>query len=152
MIECKEIVQAGSVFLLRFDCPKCGHEQFAGYPLSKCSTCDVGLQDQPLDLDARRRLVVGSFRVKGRVSKRLVQSLFGQQDGLCAYCRVTLSGGYHVEHIVPLCVGGTNGTHNLILACPPCNHTAGGKAFSNFATKQAYILAARKQYATNPVQ
>jgi len=41
-----------------------------------------------------------------------------------------------VEHIVPLCLGGTNDPANIALACAPCNHERGRDAWMN--KKSAY--------------
>jgi 5-methylcytosine-specific restriction endonuclease McrA len=42
----------------------------------------------------------------------------------CEYCRMhqSLQGAaFHVEHIVPLSLGGTDDVDNLAWACPGCN-------------------------------
>lgn len=47
-------------------------------------------------------------RAAGRCQDRLMdQSLQG--------------ASFHVEHVIPLCRGGTNELANLVLACPSCN-------------------------------
>lgn len=50
-----------------------------------------------------------------------IQRLFKAQGGRCAYCRASLKGGRHVDHIKPLSKGGSNWPSNLQLLCPPCN-------------------------------
>lgn len=50
-----------------------------------------------------------------------VMSLLESQKGLCAYCDVTLEAKYHIDHIVPLSRGGSNGPDNICLACSFCN-------------------------------
>lgn len=50
-----------------------------------------------------------------------VAGLLVEQGGLCAYCHETLGADYHVDHIVPLAKGGSNGPDNICLACPACN-------------------------------
>ena len=40
------------------------------------------------------------------------------QKGKCAYCREKLGNIYHVDHITPLCLGGTNHPSNIQLCCP----------------------------------
>jgi 5-methylcytosine-specific restriction endonuclease McrA len=39
----------------------------------------------------------------------------------CAYCRRKVSGGYHVDHIVPLALGGGNDPANIQVTCSDCN-------------------------------
>jgi hypothetical protein len=44
--------------------------------------------------------------------------------GRCEYCRMhqSLQGAtFHVEHIIPICLGGLTVLDNLALACPGCN-------------------------------
>lgn len=65
------------------------------------------------------------------MSKKLIRSfLHERQQGKCFYCFVDLdiSDGIwdmsqycHIDHAVPKSRGGSNGIHNLVLACPRCN-------------------------------
>ena len=49
------------------------------------------------------------------------------RDGeMCAYCGST-SGPFHVDHIVPLILGGDNDLSNLCVACAPCNFGKSGR-------------------------
>jgi hypothetical protein len=50
-----------------------------------------------------------------------VATLLKLQGQRCANCLRSLDGGYHVDHIVPLVVGGANDRYNLQLLCPSCN-------------------------------
>jgi hypothetical protein len=53
--------------------------------------------------------------------RQFVESRAGQR---CEYCRMhqSLQGAsFHVEHIVPLSLGGTDHVDNLAWACPGCN-------------------------------
>lgn len=51
-----------------------------------------------------------------------VRSLIERQKNKCAECGVSLLvTGYHVDHIMPLALGGTNWPWNLQILCPPCN-------------------------------
>lgn len=63
---------------------------------------------------ARKRAAPGSHTVED------VQRKFQQQDGKCYWCRQPLTE-YHVDHIVALVQGGSNGPENLCCACPTCN-------------------------------
>ena len=55
-----------------------------------------------------------------------VALLEASQHGLCAYCGQPY-GAYHVDHVVALSRGGSNGPDNICLACPPCNLSKGSK-------------------------
>jgi 5-methylcytosine-specific restriction endonuclease McrA len=64
----------------------------------------------------------------GTLSKDIVQRLFGQQNGKCACCKADLSKtGYHLDHIMPLALGGTNTDDNVQLLTPTCNLRKGAK-------------------------
>lgn len=101
----------------------------------------------PLEIEfhkGRRRLLVGSVRKNLRVAKWRILLLAERQEWLCAYCGLSIRfSEYHVEHVIPVAVGGTNDLPNLVLSCPECNHIAGAKAFSTFSAKRDYILGRR---------
>lgn len=50
-----------------------------------------------------------------------VRAIFGLQKGRCAHCRTGIKSGWHVDHILPLALGGSNDRRNLQLLCAPCN-------------------------------
>lgn len=56
-----------------------------------------------------------------------IEAQYARQRGKCFWrsvnedCTVSLKDGYHVDHVVPLSKGGSNGPENLVLACPTCN-------------------------------
>jgi 5-methylcytosine-specific restriction endonuclease McrA len=66
-----------------------------------------------------------------KLNTKLKKRLFGQLFmSPCCYCRrVFLFTELTVEHIVPLCLGGTNDPSNIALACSPCNHERGKEAW-----------------------
>ena len=55
--------------------------------------------------------------------------LQAKQKWRCAEpaCRKSLRDGYHVDHIMPLALGGTNGPENIQLLCATCNHRKGSR-------------------------
>lgn len=57
-----------------------------------------------------------------------IRRLYEKQGGTCLYCGCDLSGGYHVDHFIPLAVGGRNLPSNLVLACASCNGSKSNKA------------------------
>jgi 5-methylcytosine-specific restriction endonuclease McrA len=64
---------------------------------------------------------------EGRFTKRDKQRLFAEQGGKCAGCGSDLAGVYHVDHILPLVLGGTHWPENRQILCPTCNHQKGTK-------------------------
>lgn len=49
------------------------------------------------------------------------------QKGKCYYCGVKVDDAYHVDHVIPLSRGGSNGPENIVIACKNCNQSKGGK-------------------------
>lgn len=70
---------------------------------------------------ARIRSAKGNFTIKD------VEAQFARQKGKCYYCGSKVGDTYHVDHIVPLSRGGSNGPENIVIACPPCNLSKGNK-------------------------
>jgi len=52
-----------------------------------------------------------------------IEAIFEMQRGRCAYCRKRLRSKRHVDHIIPISKGGSNGRRNLQLTCAHCNQT-----------------------------
>lgn len=58
-----------------------------------------------------------------------VQAQYERQHGKCFWrkvnpeCAVSLNGGHHVDHVIPLAGDRTssNGLENIVLSCPRCN-------------------------------
>jgi len=69
-----------------------------------------------------------------------IADIFRLQLGKCAYCRVDLNQRYHVDHIMPLALGGSNARHNLQLTCELCNSRKGAKDPLVFARKLGLLL------------
>lgn len=57
----------------------------------------------------------------GSLSKNIVQVLLAKQNGLCACCHQPLNGVFHLDHIMPLSLGGKNDDDNVQLLLPRCN-------------------------------
>ena len=64
---------------------------------------------------ARKRMNGGSHTGADIISQ------YERQNHKCFYCGVKLDNGYHVDHVIPLSKGGSNGPENLVIACPTCN-------------------------------
>lgn len=60
---------------------------------------------------------------EGRWTKYDIRRQYALQSGVCFWCDASIAGGYHIDHLIPLARGGSNWPHNLVLACPPCNHS-----------------------------
>jgi 5-methylcytosine-specific restriction endonuclease McrA len=64
---------------------------------------------------ARKRNAEGSHTAAN------IQQLLVFQKRKCAVCHTSIKNNYHVDHVIPLALGGGNGKDNLQLLCPHCN-------------------------------
>lgn len=56
------------------------------------------------------------------VSKRLRFEVLRRDDHTCQYCGETAPGvTLHVDHVIPVSLGGSNNPGNLVAACKDCN-------------------------------
>lgn len=56
------------------------------------------------------------------------RAIFARQGGLCAYCRADLTQCIkHLDHRMPLALGGSNWPDNLQWLCAPCNLAKGAQ-------------------------
>lgn len=73
----------------------------------------------------------------GRHGAADIRRQFAQQQGLCYWCRGKLetSGDnkFHVDHLIALAKGGSNGPENIVCACPGCNGAKSDKMPWEFA-------------------
>ncbi len=74
----------------------------------------------------------------GRHDHATIIQMYDDQQGLCAYCETVLFGTYHVDHVVPLCRGGSNDWGNLAVTCPTCNLSKGAKTPLQFLKTLGY--------------
>jgi 5-methylcytosine-specific restriction endonuclease McrA len=94
-----------------------------------------------------------------KINVQLKKRLFGHLTiAPCCYCRrVFFCTELTVEHLIPLCLGGTNDPSNIALACSPCNHNRGKEAWVqkrllNKKRHEEYSAQHRKQDWSNSIQ
>lgn len=77
----------------------------------------------------------------GNLSKGLAAKLFALQRGKCACgCNQPLGTDYHLDHIMPLALGGTNTDDNIQLLRATCNHQKSAKHPVDFMRQRGFLL------------
>jgi 5-methylcytosine-specific restriction endonuclease McrA len=79
-------------------------------------------------------------QVGGKLSKGITKALFAKQKGKCASCneKLSLEKGLdkaHLDHILPLALGGPNTDENVQLLCRLCNQRKGAKHPTDWIVK-----------------
>ena len=83
---------------------------------------------------ARKRNAEGSHTAAD------IQRLLVLQKNKCAVCHTSIANGYHVDHVMPLALGGGNGKDNLQLLCPPCNLSKNAQHPVDFMQQRGMLL------------
>ena len=81
----------------------------------------IKFREREREKEARRKGAVG------KLSQGIEQKLFEAQRGLCVCCNKPLGDNYHLDHIMPLALGGTNTDDNVQLLLARCNLQKGAK-------------------------
>jgi len=93
--------------------------------------------------EARRILQQNRDAIKknvgGKLSQGLAAKLFKLQRGRCACCRNPIVK-YHLDHRMPLALGGLNTDDNIQLLCPTCNLQKHAKHPIDFMQSKGYLL------------
>ena len=69
-----------------------------------------------------------------------IQQLLTLQRKKCAVCHTSITKGYHVDHVIPLAMNGSNGKDNLQLLCAPCNLSKSAKHPIYFMQERGFLL------------
>lgn len=70
-----------------------------------------------------------------------LKALLAAQGHRCAYCRADLRKvKRHLDHVMPLARGGSNGCENLQYLCAPCNLAKGAKDPVDFARERGTLI------------
>lgn len=76
----------------------------------------------------------------GRLSKGLAEKLMILQKGKCVCCGLPLKDGYHLDHIIPLALGGSNTDDNMQLLRQRCNNQKHTKHPIDFMQSRGFLL------------
>lgn len=83
---------------------------------------------------ARRKAAAGTHTASD------IRDIMRMQRSKCAYCKDSLRGGFHVDHIYPLSKGGRNDRANLQLTCATCNTSKGALDPLDFARRVGRLV------------
>lgn len=78
-------------------------------------------------------------QAKGKLTVGIDKVLYALQKGKCACCRNDLNK-YHLDHKMPIALGGDNTDENIQLLCPRCNLSKGAKHPIDFMQSIGYLL------------
>lgn len=77
----------------------------------------------------------------GKLSTDLAERLLKLQRGKCACgCKQSLGDDYHLDHILPLALGGTNTDDNIQLLRQRCNNQKSAKHPVDFMQSRGFLL------------
>lgn len=76
----------------------------------------------------------------GRHTGQQIKALLMMQGCKCANCLKSIKNKYHVDHIMPLVLGGSNDISNIQLLCAFCNQSKHSKAPDIWARENGRLL------------
>ena len=76
----------------------------------------------------------------GTLSKGLARRLFVLQRGKCPCCNLPLGTDYHLDHIIPISMGGPNIDANIQLLRQSCNKQKHAKHPVEFMQQRGFLL------------
>ena len=79
-------------------------------------------------------------RKYGRLPKGTVKSLGDAQKWQCIACRCSVKTVFHLDHIMPLALGGLHEPLNMQLLCPRCNLQKSAKHPVDFMRERGFLL------------
>ena len=85
----------------------------------------------------RRAKMSGS---NGKHTASDIRKIHAQQGYKCACCGVDTKSKYHVDHIMPLALGGSNDPLNLQILCHLCNHQKSWRHPVDFMQDKGFLL------------
>ena len=76
----------------------------------------------------------------GKLSPDIIKTLLSKQKGLCVCCRKKLGRDFHLDHIIPLSLGGSNTDENVQLLKAKCNLQKNAKHPVDFMRERGFLL------------
>ena len=69
-----------------------------------------------------------------------VINMLSKQNNKCATCQTDIASNFHVDHIMPIALGGNNWPSNLQCLCPSCNLRKNAKHPDDWAKENGKLL------------
>lgn len=76
----------------------------------------------------------------GKLSTGIARKLYQLQKGKCACCNNDLGDDYHLDHIMPIALGGTNSDSNVQLLTKMCNLQKHAKHPIDYMQSKGFLL------------
>ena len=76
----------------------------------------------------------------GKLSKDIATKLFDLQRGKCACCGKPLGDDYHLDHIIPIALGGPNVDTNIQLLRSECNIRKSARHPIDYMQSKGFLL------------
>lgn len=94
--------------------------------------------------ESRGRRRARNEKAEGVFTAQDVRDILERQKYRCASCTNSVKGkqknSYHVDHVIPLFLGGSNWPRNLQILCPGCNLSKGSKHPIDWAQQNGRLL------------
>jgi 5-methylcytosine-specific restriction endonuclease McrA len=97
-------------------------------------------RDKVREKDRRHKHARRVLSKNKKLSKGLAERLFAAQNGKCACCGKGLKRGFHLDHIIPLALGGENIDRNIQLLLPLCNMKKRDKHPNQYMREMGYLI------------
>jgi hypothetical protein len=77
---------------------------------------------------------------EGKFSSKQIRELMIKQKSKCNNCFIKIDKKYHIDHIMPIKLGGNNYIDNIQLLCPTCNMRKGAKHPLDWAAENGRLF------------
>jgi hypothetical protein len=88
----------------------------------------------------RLRRIAKLRNVEGMSTPEEINAIYERQKGKCAICKTPVGLNFHVDHIMPIALGGTSWPSNLQVTCPKCNWSKKGADPIQHMQSLGYLL------------
>lgn len=85
----------------------------------------------------KRALRLGAPKAPREFTASDIIARYKEQNGRCFWCGADTGSSYHIDHLIPLCRGGTNAEENMVVSCQRCNDSKGSLTPKEFRAKIA---------------